>query len=118
MFVAAPAAHAADPIMPLSEVKDRPSTASASASGLPPGGAVRRSRTARRASSSPVRVSVSARCNRSRARADNPPLNLDVLRHLALNLAKTNPEKGSIRGKLKRAGWNNAFLAALMLQMR
>lgn len=56
--------------------------------------------------------------DRSRARSDNAPLNLAVLRRIALNLAKTNPAKGSIRGKLKRAGWDNAFLAALMLQMR
>lgn len=56
--------------------------------------------------------------DRSRARADNAPLNLAILRRLALNLAKTNPAKGSMRGKLKRAGWDNAFLAALMLQMR
>ncbi|MDF2971679.1 MAG: hypothetical protein K0R61_2129, partial [Microvirga sp.] len=26
--------------------------------------------------------------------------------------------KGSVRGKIKRAGWDNAFLAALILQMR
>jgi predicted transposase YbfD/YdcC len=56
--------------------------------------------------------------DRSRARTDNAPLNLAVLRRIALNLAKTNPAKGSIRGKLKRAGWDNSFLAALMLQMR
>ena len=56
--------------------------------------------------------------DRSRSRADNAPLNLAVLRRIALNLAKTNPAKGSIRGKLKRAAWDNAFLAALMLQMR
>lgn len=54
----------------------------------------------------------------SRARADNAPLNLAVLRRIALNLAKANPAKTSIRGKLKRAGWDNSFLAALMLQMR
>lgn len=54
----------------------------------------------------------------SRARTENAPLNLAVLRRIALNLAKANPAKGSIRGKLKRAGWDNAFLAALILQMR
>lgn len=35
-----------------------------------------------------------------------------------LNLAKTNSAKGSIRGKLKRARWDNSFLAALILQVR
>lgn len=54
----------------------------------------------------------------SRARTDNAPLNLAVLRRLALNLAKANQTRGSIRGKLKRAGWDNSFLAALILQMR
>lgn len=56
--------------------------------------------------------------DRSRARTDNAPLNLAVLRRIALNLAKANPAKGSIRAKIKRAGWDNAFLTALMLQMR
>lgn len=56
--------------------------------------------------------------DRSRARTDNAPLNLAVLRRIALNLAKANPAKGSVRGKIKRAGWDSAFLAALMLQMR
>lgn len=54
----------------------------------------------------------------SRARADNAPLNLAVLRRLALNIAKTSPAKGSIRGKLKRAAWDHRFLATLLAQMR
>jgi hypothetical protein len=41
-----------------------------------------------------------------------------VLRRIALNLAKANTNKGSVRGKIKRAGWDNAFVAALILQMR
>ena len=45
-------------------------------------------------------------------------LNLAVLRRIALNLAKANTAKGSIRGKTKKAGWDSAFLAALILQMR
>jgi hypothetical protein len=36
------------------------------------------------------------------------------LRHLALNAAKQEPSKGSMRGKLKRAGWDQAFLAGLL----
>ena len=43
--------------------------------------------------------------DRSRARTDNAPLNLAVLRRIALNLAKANTSKGSVRGKIKRAGW-------------
>jgi len=51
------------------------------------------------------------------------PQNLALLRKLALNLAKLEPSKGSMRGKLKRAGWDNAFLAQILtlfanLQMR
>lgn len=56
--------------------------------------------------------------DRSRARADNAPLNLAVLRRLALNMARTNPAKVSIRAKLKRAAWDDTFLAALLAQMR
>jgi hypothetical protein len=33
---------------------------------------------------------------------------------LALNLAKLEGSKGSMKGKLKRAGWNDAFLASLL----
>jgi hypothetical protein len=46
------------------------------------------------------------------------PLNLAVLRRIALNLTRANPEKGSIRGKIKRAAWDNRFLASLLTQMR
>jgi predicted transposase YbfD/YdcC len=56
--------------------------------------------------------------DRSRSRADNAPLNLAMLRRIAFNLVKANTQKGSVRGKLKRAGWDNSFLAALILQMR
>jgi hypothetical protein len=37
-----------------------------------------------------------------------------MLRHLALNLAKLEPSKGSLRGKLKRAGWDDTFLARML----
>jgi predicted transposase YbfD/YdcC len=56
--------------------------------------------------------------DRSRARHDNAPLNLAVLRRIALNLTRASPEKGSIRGKIKKAGWDNRFLASLLTQMR
>jgi len=35
---------------------------------------------------------------------------------LAFNLAKIEPSKGSMRGKLKRAGWDNGFLAQILTQ--
>lgn len=56
--------------------------------------------------------------DRSRARRDNAPLNLAVLRRIALNLTRANLEKGSLRGKIKRAAWDNRFLATLLTQMR
>jgi predicted transposase YbfD/YdcC len=56
--------------------------------------------------------------DRARARADHAPLNLAVLRRLALNMARTHPATGSMRGKIKRAGWDNSFLASLLIQMR
>ncbi len=42
--------------------------------------------------------------------------NLALLRKLALNLARLEPSKGSMRGKLKRAGWDNNFLTSLLTQ--
>ena len=40
--------------------------------------------------------------------------NLALLRKLAMNLARLEPSKGSMRGKLKRAGWDNSFLATML----
>ena len=51
-----------------------------------------------------------------RNRKDHGPENLALLRRLALNLAKLEPSKGSMRGKLKRAGWDTTFLANLLAQ--
>lgn len=54
--------------------------------------------------------------DQARNRKDNGPENLALLRRLALNLAKLEPSKGSMRGKLKRAGWDNRFLNQLLEQ--
>jgi len=54
--------------------------------------------------------------DQARNRNDNGPENLALLRRLALNLAKLEPSKGSMKGKIKRAGWDNAFLATLLTQ--
>lgn len=51
-----------------------------------------------------------------RHRKDHGPENLALLRRLALNLARLEPSKGSMKGKLKRAGWDDAYLAALLAQ--
>jgi predicted transposase YbfD/YdcC len=55
--------------------------------------------------------------DQARNRKDHGPENLAVLRRLALNLAKLEAGKGSLRGKLKRAGWDDAFLARLLAQI-
>ena len=54
--------------------------------------------------------------DQSRNRKDNSPGNLALLRKLALNLARLELSKGSMRGKLKRAGWDNSYLATLLSQ--
>jgi predicted transposase YbfD/YdcC len=54
--------------------------------------------------------------DQARNRKDHGPENLAVLRRLALNLARLEASKGSLRGKLKRAGWDDTFLARLLAQ--
>lgn len=54
----------------------------------------------------------------ARNRKDHGPANLALLRKLALNLLRRHPDKGSIRGKVKRAGWDDRFLISLFAQMR
>jgi len=52
--------------------------------------------------------------DQARNRKDHGPENLAFLRRLALNLAKLEGSKGSMKGNLKRAGWNDAFLTRLL----
>jgi len=55
----------------------------------------------------------------ARSRKDNAPANLAVLRRLALNVARAHPDrKTSLRGKFKRAGWDDAFLLDMLKHMR
>lgn len=55
----------------------------------------------------------------ARSRKDNAPANLAILRRLALNIARNHPDgKTSLRGKLKRAGWDDAFLFEMLRHMR
>src|SRR5262245_17279556 len=56
--------------------------------------------------------------DRVRTRKDNAPQNLALLRKLALNMLRTHPDKASIRRKIKRAGWEDAFLISMLAQMR
>jgi hypothetical protein len=53
----------------------------------------------------------------ARNRRDNGPHNLAVLRHMAINLISREPSKGSLRVKIKRAGWKDAYLAKLLAQI-
>jgi predicted transposase YbfD/YdcC len=55
--------------------------------------------------------------DQTRNRLDNGPNNLAVLRHMALNILNSQKSKISTRRKIKRAGWNNAFLADLIAQI-
>jgi predicted transposase YbfD/YdcC len=54
--------------------------------------------------------------DRSRIRKDHAPENLALLRRLALNLIKkTKLPKASVRGTVKKAGWDNSFLEAILV---
>ena len=52
--------------------------------------------------------------DQARNRLGNGPQNLATLRHMALNVMQKNPTKGSLRGKFKRAGWNETYLTSLI----
>jgi predicted transposase YbfD/YdcC len=54
----------------------------------------------------------------NRARKDNAPENLAILRRLALNILRSHPDPTPIRRKIKRAGWDDAFLTAMLSHMR
>ncbi|HKS73775.1 MAG TPA: ISAs1 family transposase, partial [Terriglobales bacterium] len=41
-----------------------------------------------------------------------------TLRRLALNVLRTHPHSASIRRKIKRAGWDDAFLLSMLSHMR
>jgi predicted transposase YbfD/YdcC len=56
--------------------------------------------------------------DRNRARKDHAPENLAIMRRLALNILRTHPDRASLRRKIKRAGWDNAFLLAILSHMR
>lgn len=54
----------------------------------------------------------------ARSRRDNSAKNLAILRRMIMNILRTETSKSSLAGKLKRAGWNNAFLFKLLAHMR
>jgi predicted transposase YbfD/YdcC len=59
-------------------------------------------------------LDVSMNEDQARNGRDNAPENIAQRRSLALNLAKPEGSKRSMKGKLKRAGWNDAFLTKLL----
>ena len=54
--------------------------------------------------------------DQDRTRLGHGPENLAILRHMALNAIQKEGSNGSLRGKLKLAGWNDAFLSKLLAQ--
>jgi predicted transposase YbfD/YdcC len=54
----------------------------------------------------------------ARNRKDNGPTNIAVLRRRALDVARVDTSKGSLTGKLKRAGWDDEFMLRFLSQMR
>jgi predicted transposase YbfD/YdcC len=56
------------------------------------------------------RLDVTMNEDQDRTRLGNGPHNLAILRHMALNAMQKEGSKGSLRGKIKRAGWEDAYL--------
>lgn len=56
--------------------------------------------------------------DRRRTRKDRGPDNLAQLHRFAINVLRADTSKGSLIGKTKRAGWDDAFLFSLLAQMR
>ena len=48
--------------------------------------------------------------DQDRTRLDNALYNLDILRHIAINVMQKDTAKGSLRSKFKRAGWDDTYL--------
>jgi predicted transposase YbfD/YdcC len=60
------------------------------------------------------RLDVVMNEDQDRTRLGNGPQNLAVLRHMAINVMQKDATKGSLRGKFKRAGWDDAYLTSLL----
>jgi predicted transposase YbfD/YdcC len=56
--------------------------------------------------------------DRGRTRKDNGPENLAIMRRFAFNLVRAHPARISMRLKVKRAAWDEAFLLDLLSHMR
>jgi predicted transposase YbfD/YdcC len=60
------------------------------------------------------RLDVIMNEDQDRNRMDHSPYNLAILRQMALNVMQKEGPKGSLRGKFKRAGWDDAYLRRLL----
>ncbi len=60
------------------------------------------------------RLDVVINEDQDRTRKGNGPHNLAVLRRMAINAMQKEGSKGSLRGKFKRAGSDDAFLYRLL----
>jgi len=60
------------------------------------------------------RLDVVMNEDQHRSRLGNGPNNLAILRHMALNVMQKDSSKGSLRGKFKQAGWDDAYLTKLL----
>lgn len=60
------------------------------------------------------RLDVVMNEDQDRTRAGNGAQNLAVLRHMVINAMQKEGSKGSLRGKFKRAGWDDLFLCRLL----
>ena len=62
----------------------------------------------------PLAFDVIMNEDQDRNRMDNSPYNLAILRHMAMNVMRKEGSQGSLRGKFKRAGWDDTFLRQLL----
>ena len=60
------------------------------------------------------RLDVVMNEDQDRTRMGHGPQNLAVLRHMVVNAIEKEGSKGSLRGKFKRAGWDDDFLSRLL----
>ncbi len=60
------------------------------------------------------RLDVVMNEDQDRTRMGHGPHNLAVLRHMAINAMQKEGTKGSLRGKFKRAGWDDDYLYRLL----
>ena len=60
-------------------------------------------------------MDMTFRDDECRVRTDNAPANLAVIRHMAQNLIRRAPGKESLRLRRKTAGWDDDYLARLIV---